>query len=311
MCKSDSVEKLDAVSRGTISMYYRDALGIDTTNILNPVDPPIDLLSCVACDLRWYEPVLAGGPELYMALQRHQWYYQDDKPEYMFAKQFIRTDQHVLDIGCGKGAFSNFLPKGVTYRGLEFNEQAATTGRSIGLGISVESAECHAISNREAYDAVCHFQVLEHVSDPLSFLTACAAMLKPGGLLIVAVPSEDSFLSIAEDGYLNMPPHHQTRWTDQALGLAFRRIGIVPVECWHETVATYHRDWYRTVIAMYALRKSLGQDTHLTATDIISRVLRRLVRVKPIGDRLARIGEKQFDCRGRGHTVCMIGQKPR
>ena len=309
ICKNDSILKLDEISQLAIAKYYCDSLGINTSQIINVDDKPIELLKCNICNLRWYSPSPSGDPAFYEALQRHSWYYQDDKPEYSYARKFLKSGFSVLDIGCGKGAFSKFLPQGVSYRGLEFNEEAVRKGCAAGHRIDMEAAETHAMNNTGAYDVVCHFQVLEHVTDPLPFLEACAAMLKPDGLLIVAVPAEDSFLSIAEGGYLNMPPHHLTRWSDEALGFAIERAGVTPIEYWHETVAPYHSDWYRSVMGMFALRSMVGQVNRLYANDVLSRLMRRLLRVKMIGDKLSSYGERHFAQSGRGHTVCVVGEK--
>ena len=36
----------------------------------------------------------------------------------------------------------------------------------------------------EAFDVVLNMEVVEHVADPLTYLTACQQLLKPGGLMI-------------------------------------------------------------------------------------------------------------------------------
>ncbi|MEO7107240.1 MAG: methyltransferase domain-containing protein, partial [Rhodoferax sp.] len=205
---------LDEISQKALIDAYLESLSVDVSKLLQADSEPIALLHCNDCDLKWYRPAPAGDPAFYEALQQHDWYYQDDKPEYSYAAKFVRVGMSVLEVGCGKGAFTKFLPKGASFRGLEFNEEAVKKGRSAALRIDIESVEDHAITHAGTYDAVCHFQVLEHVTDPSQFLNACTSLLKPGGILIVAVPSEDSFLSITEGGYLNMPPHHLTRWSD-------------------------------------------------------------------------------------------------
>jgi len=309
VCESSSTVKLDEISQLMLMKAYRESLSVDTSQLLKTDGPPISLLHCMNCDLKWYAPAPSGDPAFYEALQKHDWYYQDDKPEYAYAAKFLRDGMSVLEVGCGKGAFAKFLPQGVSFRGLEFNEEAVRKGMASGLQIDIESVEDHAVKYARAYDVVCHFQVLEHVTNPGLFLAACASLLKPGGILIVAVPSEDSFLAITEGGYLNMPPHHLTRWSDKALGQAIARCGMQPTEYWHESVATYHRDSYASTIRLYAIRRLLGQANRLHATDFFSRMLRRLMRIEVIGSRLSKYGERHFVHRGRGHTVCVVGKK--
>jgi 2-polyprenyl-3-methyl-5-hydroxy-6-metoxy-1,4-benzoquinol methylase len=311
VCDSGNASPVGEVSRTAITDYYRTSLSMDVSSLLAQDSAPIKLLNCKSCDLKWYQPAPSGDPAFYEGLQKHQWYYQDEKPEYAYASQHLKSGDKLLEVGCGKGAFAAFLPKGIAYRGLEFNQDAVTKGRAQGLQIDIEAVEDHAARYPATYDAVCHFQVLEHVTDPLAFLKACAALIRPGGLLVVAVPSEDSFLSIVENGFLNMPPHHLTRWSDKALGFAINRVGLSPVAYWHEAVAEYHRQWYATTLSMFALRGILGQKTNLQTHDFLSRVLRRLVRNNTASKVLSKMGSDRFPLAPNGHTVCVVGQKPK
>ena len=308
-CNRESNRKIDQIAQAVIIKAYYDWYGIDVSKLLDADGIPIALLQCQSCDLKWYSPSPSGDGPFYEGLQKHAWYYQDEKPEYIFAKKWLSAGSTLVEIGCGKGAFSEFIGPEVSYRGLEFNEEAVKKGRESGLRIDIETVEAHATANPEAYDVVCNFQVLEHVSNPRTFLEACATTLKHGGLLIVAVPSEDSFLSITEGGFLNMPPHHLTRWTDKALATALAKVGIKTLETWHEPVADYHRDWYGSTMARHAVREMLWQASPLYSRDPVFRISNRLLRVKLIRERLKRRGEQNFAFRDRGHTVCIVGRK--
>ena len=307
VCEGIDGEKIADIAQTALISYYSKTLKVDTSALLSK-NERISLIKCVGCDVRWYEPAPSGDANFYEQLQQHDWYYQDEKPEYSFAASFISDGAMVLEVGCGKGAFRKFLPSNVGYHGLEFNKEAVTKGRNAGLSIEIESIETHAETNRFKYDIVCSFQVLEHVQNPKAFLSACAQCLKPGGLLIIAVPSEDSFLSIAEEAYLNMPPHHLTRWTDNALQRVFAAIGMSVVNLWHEPVANYHQAWYETTIARYGFRKILGQHPQMITSDLVGRIANRLIAVSPIREKLVRYGERCFIHGRRGHTVCIVGE---
>lgn len=309
ICNSDLVIKLDEISPTAIVKYYHESLGMDVSSIVKSDGETIIYYQCNNCSGRFYFPLLSGNSLFYENLQKKDWYYQDVKPEYIFASKFLKAGDKVLEIGCGKGAFAKFMPSDVEYRGLEFNNEAVKKGLSSGLRIDIESVEDHAMRYKGTYDYVCHFQVLEHVENVTLFLQACSALLKPGGLLLVAVPSEDSFLSLAEGHYLNMPPHHLTRWTDRAISCALERSGVDPIEYWHEPIASYHRDWYQHTMAMHAIRQFLGQSFKLSSIDMTSRIFRRILRLERIRSWLSRFGERNFIFSGRGHTVCVVGGK--
>ncbi len=68
--------------------------------------------------------------------------------------------------------------------------------------------------NRGAYDAVCAFQVIEHVAKPAQLFAEMAAAAKPGGRVIIGVPHVPSAMSRIPNFLLNAPPHHLT-WVEQ------------------------------------------------------------------------------------------------
>ena len=243
-------------------------------------------------------------------MQTKSWYYQQEKPEFAFAGRHIAPGDRVLEIGCGNGAFAAVLPSDVVYRGLEFNGKAIEACRIRGLDVEARDVSTEALSNPGTYDVVCHFQVLEHVSEPGKFLSDCAACLRVGGKMIVAVPAEDSFLSLVEDGWLNMPPHHLTRWSDRSLECAIRALGMMPLEKWHEPVAEYHRAWYRCVMMSAGLRRMLRLNVRLASGRVWGGLVRRLSASSQISERLVKFGEQIFPFAGRGHTVCLVAEKP-
>ncbi len=310
-CRSTRSEQLDTISTDALITAYRaQSLGVDVSHLLPPDESEISLWQCLDCDLRWYRPLVSGDEDFYKRLQQHDWYYQEDKPEYLHAGALVSAGARVLEVGCGAGGFSRHLPYGVHYRGLEFNAEAIRRARERGLDVEARMVQAEAEIAPASYDVVCSFQVLEHVSDPESFLQACSVALKPGGRLIVATPSEDSFLSVVSGGWLNMPPHHLSRWTDAALSNAFQRVGVRVESRWHEPVAAFHAEWYASVMASLGLHRLIGRRPGLGNQRLAQGLLRRLRRAPSIDRWLQARGEAGFEFVGRGHTVCLSGTKP-
>lgn len=291
-----------------IGGYDKSGLARAIGRLFDDLNGQLTLWSCRQCSLRWYADAPAGDAAFYESLQQHDWYYQADKPEYGFARRWIPSEAQVLEVGCGRGAFAGFIPS-VNYRGLEFNQLAVQKARDAGLQVEVKPVGQEATDRPAHYDVVCHFQVLEHVEAPLSFMAECAQALKPGGLMIVAVPAEDSFLGLAESSWLNMPPHHLTRWTDQSLDSMLRRVGMEPLELWHEEVASYHKDWHRSVVTMAGWRSLLGQRPGMIGSRYVNRLLREACRVPGIANSLYARGMTRHPQAARGHTVCIVGRK--
>jgi len=200
-----------------------------------------------------------GDEVLYEQLQVFDWYYMVDKEEYQIAMQYIPKEGSVLEVGAGKAAFASLV--GVDrYTGLEFNNKAVERASSAGITLIKEAVEVHAIRNLHHYDAVVSFQVLEHVSSPAEFIKGCVDCLKPGGVLILAVPSSDGFAGKAINNFLDMPPHHVSHWAELTMRKIAQLYGLEVTSIEHESVAKYHQYWARKSRIELIIRRVLGMD---------------------------------------------------
>ncbi len=101
-------------------------------------------------------------------------------------------DLRVLDIGCGGGLLSEPLARlGARVIGIDAAEQnvriAALHAADAGLDIDYRAATAEALAEAgETYDLVLNMEVVEHVADTAAFLDASAALVKPGGAMVVA-----------------------------------------------------------------------------------------------------------------------------
>jgi len=254
LCGSDHTTSIDHISKESLrNVYMREY----QTDIDEDVLSDMTLYHCQSCDLKYFDPCYTGGQNFYTSLQKFDWYYKDDKFEYSHVLPYFKTKDKVLEIGCGKGSFSSLI-KSKDYTGIEFSETARNIGRFLGRNIITESIEDHADKNTEVYDVVCSFQVVEHTSNPRSFIEGAIKALKPGGTLILTTPSEDSFLQYIQDFALNMPPHHVTKWTDKCLTNLEKQFNIKCVHLYHEPLNSFHIPWFFNSMMVYQLNKTLG-----------------------------------------------------
>lgn len=249
LCKNNEITILESVDRSLLNKQYKKLTGIEDL-----VSENLDYCECDNCYLRFFNPLVTGDEAFYNSLQGFDWYYMDEKEEYSEARKYIKKTDKVLEVGSGKGAFAKFI-SAKHYVGLDFSENAKKMAAKEGIDIQNDSIQDYAKKHTESADVVVSFQVLEHVSDPDSFLRAKVEALKVGGKLIVAVPSEDSFLKYVTNGILNMPPHHVTRWSDKTLDFVADRYGLQVIDVHHEKLQDVHKTWFVQTLIYSAFMK--------------------------------------------------------
>jgi 2-polyprenyl-6-hydroxyphenyl methylase/3-demethylubiquinone-9 3-methyltransferase len=97
----------------------------------------------------------------------------------------------ILDIGCGAGLLCEPLTRlGAQVIGIDpsaTNIAAAKLHADKGhLSIDYRCTTVETMDVRERFDIVLAMEVIEHVTDVGAFLSRCAAMVKPGGMMVVS-----------------------------------------------------------------------------------------------------------------------------
>lgn len=271
LCHSDNIHEIENIHVADLKKSYKKMIGDSISDEFIGIQD-ISFMYCGDCDLKFFNPAITGSETFYEKLQKIDWYYMDEKDEYDYAKSFINEEDSVLEIGSGKGAFSKKI-KSDNYIGLELSSKAIDIAAKDNIPILNESIQKHAVNNSNKYDVVCAFQVLEHVADIKSFIESSIKCLKTNGILIYSIPSADSFVSLAPNGILNMPPHHISWWSDQALSNITDLFGIQLIDIYHEELADIHKQWYAYTVTMRAINNLLGRTQPLLDRNLKTKFL--------------------------------------
>ncbi len=150
----------------------------------------------------------------------------------------------ILDIGCGGGLLSEPMARlGAEVVGADAAPRnipvAQVHAETSGLKIDYRhtTAEDMAAAN-EQFDVILNMEVVEHVADPLAYLTACQNLLKPKGLMICSTlnrnPKSYVMAIIGAEWVMRWLPKGTHDWakfiTPDELYDLLRRAGLDPVD---------------------------------------------------------------------------------
>jgi len=245
LCFSSHATQLETTSVEHILATWQDILGLDIRAEFSGF-ANVELYQCAVCQLGYFAPGnLAGSRNLYGALEKFAWYYPAHRWEYTIAIQALQPAMRMLEVGCGEGAFiAQAHAKQVDAYGIELNPSAVATAQRSGRAVVLRDLQDLAREQPNTFDAICAFQVLEHIAQPATFIQQCINLLRGGGQLILSVPNRDSFIRFDRRPLLNHPPHHVTRWSADVFKHLTRFFPLRLRSIQFEPLADYHLDWY-------------------------------------------------------------------
>jgi SAM-dependent methyltransferase len=158
----------------------------------------------------------------------------------------------VAELGCGSGGLLEALGRFGSAVGVEADPALLETARQRGLDCRPGSLPSDVPLPSGEWDAVCLFDVLEHLDDESAALGACRRLLASDGLLFVAVPAY-AWLWSRHDELLG----HRRRYTAPRLRRVVEAAGLLV-----ERVSYFNALLAAPIIAVRLLRRALRRDGH-------------------------------------------------
>ncbi len=194
LCSGERIEIYINAKGGSLAA---DTLGSSRTNVSHR-----KILRCRSCQFVFSEfrPADEELHTLYRAMDPTV-YEKETSGRRQTAERHLKMMEryisvgNLVDVGCASGSFlAAAVAAGWRVTGVEPSEVLAGHAREALRGCG----EVHCSTLQEAnlvsasFDALTLWDVLEHVTDPVSFLANCARLLKPEGYLFANVPDINS-----------------------------------------------------------------------------------------------------------------------
>lgn len=189
-----------------------------------------EMRECADCGLVFADRMQPGDAAYYEWVTGFPAYHAGARWEWRAMRRLVEAraqPTHLLDIGCGDGAFLASLSDlpGVELSGIDLSATSIVRARAKGL--NARRAALGDLVNEDArFDIVSMSHVLEHVANPLGVIESAKRLLKEGGEIVLSVPYSPTSREYVKPDIMNLPPHHLTRWNLRSLTMLADRAGL-------------------------------------------------------------------------------------
>lgn len=191
-CKICGNEKISVIYNGKI----RDG------KLEHYTDINVKMYQCGKCKVIWHDPIM-NLEEYYESVEYRKslegatdektFYRLHDKEtldKFMYTGTEIYRDKIVTDIGCGCGAFLDYI-NGVASSVIAIEPSEVYRKIMDKKGFITYPYATDALNSwRNKVDVITSFDVIEHVETPQDFLKECNELLVDGGTAIIGTPTD-------------------------------------------------------------------------------------------------------------------------
>lgn len=196
---------------------------------------------------------------------------QEYKARLKLIERMKQGKGRLLDVGTGMGSFLKLAQeRGWQVEGVETSSFAAKFAQqNLGLKVLCCSLE-QADLERESFDVITAWELIEHLQDPKPLLQRINELLKKDGLLAISTPNYASFPSRLQKG--KWPAYHffyhLNLFTEASLSNLLDKTGFVPVKVVKHNCCcpSFTLGWRKKIITCFPIHPSLRQfiDKYLT-----------------------------------------------
>jgi 2-polyprenyl-3-methyl-5-hydroxy-6-metoxy-1,4-benzoquinol methylase len=205
-----------------------------------------NIYACQNCGFRWLDPQPTDA-EL-SKIYNDQYFLDEGEAEItelvnklksatarLYLEQLVQGDLSstsglsLLEIGCGMGDFLvEAQSKGFKVSGLEVTDHLVEfSNRRLGSS-SVQKGFIETSNfQKESFEIVAFFDVIEHVRNPLDFMTRVNSLLRKTGIVYIVTPSLDSWSAkLLGKNWMEYKVEHLSYFNKKAITLLLEKAGF-------------------------------------------------------------------------------------
>ena len=254
--------------------------------------PEATIFECNHCESRRLEDAHCVDPSIYETSEYRNKLAQNigteafDHQHFMMANVFASmldsfdfTQKTIADVGCGGGHLLDLIGADAKTciaiePTVEFHNHLAAKGYSV-----FDYATTTIQSFHEKVDFAFSQFVIEHVSDPVSYLNEIHTLLKPGGMVVLCTPNaNDIMLDVLPQTYPSFfyRTVHKFYFTERSLVHAAKAAGFTS-----STTSYLHRYSMDNAMLWLRDRKPSGKDALFPLNETISNLWKK--RLEELG----------------------------
>ncbi|MGH2594311.1 MAG: class I SAM-dependent methyltransferase [Anaerolineae bacterium] len=143
----------------------------------------------------------------------------------------VDPERRILDIGCAAGSFLSVAqPRGWSVHGIELSHEMASHARQL-LGVDIQDTFDPNAFAAGSFTAITLWEVIEHLTDPLTTLRHVYGWLRPGGMLALSTPNTGHWHAQRKPEWWSefKPPAHVIYFVETTLRDMLARAGFAQV----------------------------------------------------------------------------------
>lgn len=209
----------------------------DTTHTLH-VAKGYTLLRCDTCDFVQVqeEPTTAQLDKIYQAVYFGHSKYRDEKTllientrrvELVLRHMDKGKQSRILEVGCGSGFFVHEIKQNFDVYGFDLSDAGIKLAKERNPDIAdqlwagrLEDLNLY----QQKFDAICMWDVIEHIWDPLTTSSQLLSYLNPGGKIFISTPNIGSPIARFMGKYWHFmtPPEHLSFFSRSSMEYLFQ-----------------------------------------------------------------------------------------